>query len=204
MREIGADDEEVMTVEVRAKRICDLFAGRRRACPDHHRYDCEVFAQPGLKEGKLHLDAVFELVSIGPRNENLVLLHELLAQLRVHLHDSQRSNEIALHVNGSPLKPNVMAGTEDKDVLVMVFWIDLIEARRRNAARKNISGMRINEGEYILNSLRRYCVSEQVFQSGSQLASVARIELSCDGGLPVNRWRLLPGRIASRENCEGE
>jgi hypothetical protein len=86
-----------------------------------------------------------------------------------------------------------MAGTEDKDVLVMMFWIDLIEARCRNAARKNISGMRIYEGEYILNSLRGDCVSEQVLQSGSQLASVAGIELSCNGGLPVNRWWLLLG-----------
>jgi hypothetical protein len=97
-----------------------------------------------------------------------------------------------------------MAGTEDKDVLVMVFWIDLIEARRRNATRKNISGMRINKGENILNSLRRDCVNEKVLQSGSQLAGVARIELPCNGGLSVNRWWLLLGRIASRENGEGE
>ena len=114
MREVAADDKQILVCEIGLQHIRYLlqFPEIVRRYDDGHDRRHGVLTKPSLQEWQLHLQTMLSVVCLGVIGKDMIRFCQTKRRLVVHLHKTQwRRIVVCLRVHRSPVEPFVMAGT---------------------------------------------------------------------------------------------
>ena len=129
-------------------------------------------------------------MGVRPVRKHCALLDQLLPELAVHFNCAERGDEVPLRVHRCALKADMVAWSDNEDIVVRFRRIDLMKPRGRHLAGVDVPGMWNNNGGDILrlpggNRTRKHA-SEHLFQ----FVGFRRIELTGDSRLAVDNGLL--------------
>ena len=185
VREVAADDEEVVVVEIGLKRIG--YAPQLRLAVGAHDdgHDKRHLGHLSLEEGQLHLQTVLTVVCLGIIGEHAVGVAQAATRLTVHPHPSQWSLiGVVGRVHRCPVEPFVVAGTDEEHPFVTAFRVEGGKPRGRHVAREVVSRMGHDEGRHITVFALYGMSGEQTVHLTAQQRGVGLIEPSCLYGRP--------------------
>ena len=199
MGEVGADNKQVLGREVGLQRLCNLSDHRVRLRADEDRHEHELIPEEVSKEGKLHLEAVLVLMSLGQVLELAVFPDQLLTQFHIYLHRSQRGDKITLGIDRCPGQQSGMARSYEKPPPVLLVFFQLVESRGGHLAGEHVPGMGNDDGHYLPFYFTRDGTGEECVQHLVYLGRQSGVKPAGSIRLAVELLYLLPAAGSKQE-----
>ena len=167
MREVGADDEQVLFRKEGLQGLGQFPEDGQALCSDDDRNDRRHLSECRLEERQLHFQAVFPIMGVRPESEGaLAPADELLTHGCVNGHLSQRRFRKGIQrIDAGPGEPHPVAGADEEDPFVGVFLRDPAEGRCGHFPAEHVPGMGNDDGLGCLSPGR----TDPAVQHGFQL-----------------------------------
>ena len=145
MREVAADDKQVLLREIRLQHLSYLFEFPIVVGRDDNGHDGRytIFAESPLKEWQLHLQTVLPVVCLGLIREHTIRGCQFLSRLSIHPHVSQRCRiEVSLRIHRCPVEPFMMTWPQQENTFEGLVRGNRHVGSSSDISREIIPGMR--------------------------------------------------------------
>ena len=192
MREVAADDEEILVCEIRLQYIRQTLQFPEVVGRDDNRYDGRHLAKASLQERQLHFQTVLPVVGLRAIGKTAVGSNQPPGSLTIHLHLSQRCGVIVgLTIHRGPIQPLMMAGSQEEDTLESLSFGQRHIGLSRHIAREIVTSVGYYQGCRLVILLVIGVKRQKTVHLVAQPLGIAIVESSCLCGWPHHRLLLI-------------